>query len=409
MKATILTVGDEITSGHISESNSAYLASKLEELGIEVCRMVSVGDDVDIIACEIGMAAAASDVIMVTGGLGTTHDDVTKEAAARASNSALVVDAGLREALEVRFMKRGRVAPELVDALATIPRGARKLPNPVGGAVGFRIDISGAGVYFLPGVPIEMRSVFESAVAPDLEAYPDRTPAAVALLRTIGVRESQISGLLRAVQSKSDVRISSLPLAGGVDLRIAARGGTGPEVRVAEAAESLRAELGSAVYADDASELHQVVGKLLLSASRTVSVAESCTGGLIGHLFTQVPGISSVLDRVIVTYSNRSKIEELGVAPDMIDRSGAVSREVAGAMAEGVRRVAGTDLGISTTGIAGPSGGTETKPVGLVFIGLAGEARCDVRRHIFPGTREMIKARAALYAIDMVRLLLMEV
>jgi nicotinamide-nucleotide amidase len=405
MRVTVLTIGDEIVSGHTLDTNAAYLSGRLAELGFRVGRIVSVGDRIGEVRAELEAAIADSDLVLVTGGLGPTHDDVTKQALAEAAGVALVLDRDLHALLKRRFAAGPGVRPEVIESLSTVPQGARALENPLGAAAGLEIGIGAARVYAMPGVPREMEAVFDAAIADELDALPKRCFSRSRVIRTIGLRESEITEKLEHTVPSLDVDVGFLPGTYGVDLRLVGSGSDGPAAteKLEKAARLIENVLGMSVYSTEGEDLHDVVGKMLIARAVTIAVAESCTGGLISHLLTQVPGISASFERGDVTYSNRAKIDCLGVGEALIRDHGAVSREVAEAMARGVRQTAGTDIGISTTGIAGPTGGSEPKPVGLVYVGLAHDGGCAVKEVVFRGTRRIVKLRAAMLALDLAR------
>jgi nicotinamide-nucleotide amidase len=406
MQAEILTVGDEIVSGYVVDTNAAYLATRIGELGIGVRRISSVGDDVAAICDEIRSALEGADLVFVTGGLGPTEDDVTKQAVARAVGRKLVVDREIHTRLAERGEGKRPVSPQAAEALALIPEGATTIGNPVGAAVGLDLQHEGRRLFVLPGVPREMKSIFEGAIVRLLKDMPKEEVAGTRVVKTTGIRESEITARLAAVAENLPIRLGYLPRPEGVDLRLTAQGADPGTVaaKLDEALAKILPLLGAYAYSAAGEELNLVVGNALKEQGVTLAVAESCTGGLIGHLLTQVAGISACLDRVIVSYSNRAKVESLGVSQDLIEKHGAVSREVAGAMADCVKRLAGSDLGLSTTGIAGPSGATKTKHVGLVYIGFAHAQGSVVSERVFQGNREIVKLKAATHALDMVRM-----
>jgi nicotinamide-nucleotide amidase len=406
VQANIVTVGDEILSGLITDTNSAYLAGRISELGIRVRRISSVGDDVAKICSEIESALEEADVVFVTGGLGPTGDDVTKQAVARVTGRELVIDRELHARLAERMDGRTAASARAIEALALVPQGAVTIGNPVGAAVGLRLEHRERQLFVLPGVPREMRSIFEGVIACVLRDMPKDEVSGTRIIKTTGIRESAIAARLGPVAADPAVRLGYLPRIEGVDLRLTAVGPNRDAVTdmLDRATHSIFPLLGAHAFSAEGEELNLVVGDMLLERGMTMAIAESCTGGLIGHLLTQVAGISACLDRVLVTYSNRAKVENLGVAEDLIEEHGAVSREVAEAMATGVRALAHCDLGLSTTGIAGPSGATKTKPVGLVYVGLAHEGGCQVAEKVFTGGREVVKLKAAINSLDMIRL-----
>jgi nicotinamide-nucleotide amidase len=268
-----------------------------------------------------------------------------------------------------------------------------------------------SSLYVLPGVPGEMKAIFEGSVESTLRELEGRASIKMKVLRTTGLSESDIADMLEPAADSLGVSLAYLPHPTGVVLRLTAMGDSEAAAgrELGRAAASIRTALGSRLYSEDGQELHFVVGNMLIETKKTISVAESCTGGLIGHLLTEVPGISSRFMEGITAYSDRAKVRDLGVDREIIESFGAVSEQVARAMAVGVRQRAHTDIGVSTTGIAGPTGGTEEKPVGLVYTGLAHEDGCEVTRNVFAGTRSVIKVRAATQALDLVRIHLLNI
>ena len=410
MNSYIITVGDELVSGLVLDTDSAYLAGKLASAGITVSRKASVRDRPSEIAAEIDLALASADLVFLTGGLGPTHDDCTKQAICESFGVDLIASEDILRRVKERYESRGMEMPEINRSLALVPRGAELLPNPLGSAVGFRMTRGASTLYVLPGVPGEMKAIFEGSIEDRLLVLDGRASIKTRVLRTIGLAESRISEMLEPLAGGLGVSLAYLPNPTGVVLRLTAMGDSEAAAGQAlgRATAGIRNVLGRSLYSEEGEDLHLVVGRLLIEHHRTISVAESCTGGLIGHLLTEVPGISSRFMEGIVAYSNRAKTRDLDVNKEIIESFGAVSEQVARAMAVGVRKRAATDIGISTTGIAGPTGGTEEKPVGLVFTGIAHEGGCEVTRSVFAGSRHTIKIRAASRALDLVRLHLLE-
>jgi nicotinamide-nucleotide amidase len=405
MRVTVLTIGDEIVGGHVVDTNAAYLSRRLSELGFRVRRLASVGDDLGEIGGEIKLATTDSDLLFVTGGLGPTRDDITKQAVAEAAGRPLVIDSGLHASLRHRFSSRAGVRPEVIESFSRIPEGARVLENPLGAAPGIAVEVGGKTVYLMPGVPREMRAVFERDIVAEIAVLSRTGLSKSRVIRTFGLRESEIAEQIEDVRLPSGVRLGYLPGRGGVDLRLVASGRDEPSAAavLGEAAGALARVLGRSVYSTEGEDLQVVVGGMLIARATTIAVAESCTGGLVGHLLTEVPGISACFKSDIVAYSNRTKVDTLAIDEELIRRYGAVSRQVGEAMAIGARRLAGTHLGLSTTGIAGPTGGSRQKPVGLVYVCLAHQDGCIITDNVFRGTREIVKSRAAMHALDLVR------
>jgi len=405
VKAALVIIGDEILSGRKIDTNSSLLAVRLGEIGIELTRIVAVGDSLEEIVAELGRVARGHDLVVVTGGLGPTHDDLTRQALAEACGKQLVLDSPTLGYIEERFSRRGLKAPDNIRALAMVPEGARAIPNPAGTAPGLVLELGGSLVYVLPGVPREVEAIFAGEVLEDLKHRFGAASIKTRSLRTVGITESEISTLIADLIPTLGVRLAFLPEETGVNLVLTARSQT--EAGALEAldgvAGAIAGRVGERVYSTAGEDLHVVVGRLLIETRTTIATAESCTGGLISHLLTEVPGISACLDRGLAAYSNQAKVELLGVDRDLIERCGAVSEDVARSMACGVRQRAAVDLGVATTGVAGPTGGSLEKPVGLVYLALAHAGGCDVARHVLAGDRALVKRRAAARALDMVR------
>jgi nicotinamide-nucleotide amidase len=406
MKAIIITVGDEVVTGFILDTNSVYLAGKLAEAGITVSRKVSVRDRVEEIAAEIDGAMDCADLVFLTGGLGPTHDDCTKAAIVRSFGVELVVSNDILGRVRRRYESRGIEMPEASRSLALVPASARLLPNPLGSAVGLKMRRGASTLYVLPGVPGEMKAIFEGSIQEELLGLGGRAHIKSRVLMTTGLTETRITELLAPVAGGLGVSLAYLPRPTGVLLRLIAMGDT--EVAagrdLGRATAAIRTALGDRLFSERGEDLHSVVGRMLIEQNRTIAVAESCTGGLICHLLTEVPGISSRFLEGITAYSNQAKVRDLGVDRETIETFGAVSEEVARAMAMGVRGRAASDIGLATTGIAGPTGGTEEKPVGLVYTAIVHESGVEGTRNIFAGTRSTIKMRAAAHALDLVRM-----
>ncbi len=420
LRAELIGVGSELLLGGRLDTNSLFLSEKLAALGVEVRFKTQVGDDRDDIAAAVRTACRRATVVVLTGGLGPTGDDCTREAVAEAVGRALRRHGGALRAVRRRLAEWRRPVRKAHLRQALIPLGATLLDNPVGSAPGFMLTRKGARIVALPGVPEEAAAMFDSAVAPALgRALASAEGRAVILRRTLhtfGLSEAEVERRLRGLAFlRGFVRLGLLasPLGVTVSLTWVAprpgrlRGSPRPSpADVVTACQKIQARLGAEVYAQEAETMEEIVGRLLSAAGLTLSLAESCTGGLISHRLTQVPGSSAYLDRAVVCYSNAAKVRWLQVSPAALRRHGAVSAEVAAAMARGVRRTSGTDLGLSVTGIAGPTGATPGKPVGLVYLALdaAGLKRPLVREHRFFGDRSAIKLRASQAALNQLRL-----
>ncbi|RKY73329.1 MAG: competence/damage-inducible protein A, partial [Candidatus Latescibacterota bacterium] len=331
MRAEVITVGDELITGLVVDSNSAYLGRRLTELGFRVVRMTSVGDGPEEI--RIALQQVSSDVAVVTGGLGPTPDDRTKEVFAEVVGRRLVLDEEVLEGIRKRFAHRGMEMPRSNVRQATVPEGSQVLPNRWGTAPGLHVKADGRHFFLLPGVPREMRGIFEESVVPILRKLSGRAINFV-LLRTTGISESALCEKLSDLDLD---KVAFLPGLEGVDVRVMWEEGEDPTQLI----EEIRRRAGQFVYAEGEERMEEVVGRLLKRRGWRIATAESCTGGLVGHRITEVPGSSDYFERGVVAYSNRAKVELLGVPEELIRRHGAVSPQVAKAMAEGVRERTG--------------------------------------------------------------------
>ncbi len=403
--AELVAIGDELLAGHIVNSNGQFLARALRSVGVVTQWMTTVGDDQERIEEALRQALGRAGVVVITGGLGPTPDDVTREVVAKLLAVPLVADAEALAAMRARFAARGLAMSKNNERQAQIPQGATILRNPSGTAPGFMFSWEGCQAFVLPGVPAEMRAMVEQEVLPRLRQLAAEWSVQERVLRTTGIPESTLAERLAQLSVPEGVQVAYQAGTQGVDVRLTAQG-PDPEAcqrALEEVAAEVRQRVGEFIYGADSCRLEEAVGTLLRTAGKTIAVAESCTGGLVAHRLTNVSGSSAYFERGVVVYSNRAKQELLGVPEELLARHGAVSPEVAVAMAEGIRRVAKTDLGLSTTGIAGPTGGTPTKPVGLVYIGFSDGTQSVCKRCLFPFDRLTNKERAATAALDMVR------
>ncbi len=413
MRACIIAVGSELLTPHKVDTNSLFLTERLNDVGIDVRVKLVVGDDVDELARHVSAALVWADVLVMTGGLGPTEDDVTREAVARVLDAPLVLDETILEGIRRRFARRGMEMPAINRRQAMVPRGAAVLPNPNGTAPGLWMQHGKCSIVLLPGPPREMQPMFEAVVA---ERLAPRT-GGVALFRRVvritGRPESDVDACVQPVYSRwlsRAVPISTtiLGVLGQIELHLTARA---PSRAAADAAldaavAELQAVLGDSIYSVDGRQLEAVVGDLLRAQRLRIAVAESCTGGLLASRLTDVPGSSDYVDGGFVCYSNASKVDWLGVAESLIAEHGAVSEPVARAMAEGARARSGAPVGVGITGIAGPGGGTAEKPVGTVAMAVLVDGETRVRTSRFIGGREQIKFQATQGALDMLRLML---
>ena len=410
--AWVISTGTELALGQTVGTNSAWLAAQLAALGIRTERHVTVPDDAAATREVLLQAADACDLTLLTGGLGPTEDDLTRQALADAAGVPLELHSPSLEHLRAFFAARGREMPERNKVQALAPRGAAILPNPCGTAPGLRIELRGRPCYALPGVPFEMRVMFEREVAPQLRAGGQGPVLLSRRVHTCGLGESDLGQRIADLMQRGrNPEVGTTADLGVVSVRInvAAPTRAAAETELARTEAELRRRLGDAVYGRDDDTLASVVGAQLAAANRTLSTAESCTGGLIGALLTDVPGSSEYYRGGVIAYANDAKANLLGVGREEIETHGAVSAPVARGMAQGAARALGTDYAIAVTGIAGPSGGTAQKPVGLVFIGLCTPSETEVRECRFgsDSPREAIRVRSARMALNLLRLSLL--
>jgi nicotinamide-nucleotide amidase len=406
MKAAIIAVGSELLDPLRRETNGAYLTGRLREIGVDVLARTCVADDGTWLEAAFRDALARADVVISTGGLGPTEDDLTRDSASRAVGRALRRDEGILEWLRARFARFNRVMAPVNEKQADVIEGATVLPNARGTAPGQWLDLGGPLLFLLPGPPGEMQPMFDEQVLPLLRERAGGLVLRTRVLKIASMGESDVEQVVAPLyKTFTNPRTTILGGAGQTELHLTAEGASleEAEARLEELAAGIRGLLPGRVYGEDGRELPEVVAELLRERGLTLALAESCTGGLLASRLTSVPGASEFLERGYVTYSNQAKVELLGVDPALIEAHGAVSEEVARAMAEGARRAAGTDLAVAITGIAGPGGETPGKPVGLVFLALAGTLGDRLRRVQFPGDRERVRRQAAQAALEMIR------
>lgn len=405
MTAGIFTIGTEVTRGELVNTNASWLAERLTELGFRVTEHVSVEDDVDHIVETLHRLARECRVVVVTGGLGPTSDDITAACAAQALGVPLCRDIGMLQDITEKLSARGRALLGIQQKQADLPQGADALPNAVGTAPGFRVVLHDAELCFLPGVPSEMKPMFDNYVAPHIAQYATHTLYQVRL-RTFGLPEAEIAHKLRDIEAQApDIIMGYRNHFPETEVKVLAKGRTPQEAeqRSKDVAEGVRQCLGEIVYGEGQETYAAFVGQCLRAKRATLAVAESCTGGLVGHMLTTVPGSSDYLLMDAVTYSNQAKTALLGVDPEILRVHGAVSSETARAMAEGARNVVQATIGVSVTGVAGPSGGTAEKPVGTVWFGLAIEGKpTHTEVHHLAGGRERIRTLSAYLALRLV-------
>ncbi len=409
IKASIVSIGNEILSGQTVDTNATYLSRKLLSIGIAVVSSYTVGDEIDSIVRALKRAGDDADVILVTGGLGPTDDDLTRQGVAKFLAVELQLKNELLETLINYFAHRNLKMPEKNKAQAYIPAGTKALANNLGTAPGIAACVNKKCFFAMPGVPSEMKEMFEGSVFGKLKELAGLQAVVVEKLKCFGTGESNIAELIGTVMERGrNPLINCTARCGVVTLHIiaTAEDKATAEQMVEKDKESLKKLLGDLVYGVGEQRLAEVVGQKLAQDNRTIAVAESCTGGTLAKILTDIPGASRYFTHGWVTYSNEAKISELGVSAALIEKYGAVSEEVAAAMAEGARKKAGASFGIGITGIAGPGGGSEQKPVGLTYISVSSEAQSQTNRFIFSHDREFIRLRAAQTALNMLRLAL---
>jgi nicotinamide-nucleotide amidase len=406
LTAEIIAIGSELLAPDRSDTNSLWLTEKLNSIGIEVKLKTIVGDDDARLEEAIKDAIRRSKVVITTGGLGPTEDDITRKVAARSLGRRLLLDETILAELRQRFLSYGHVMPERNSRQAMVIEKAEVLPNPNGTAPGMFIEHEGVAIILLPGPPREMRPMFENHVLPKLATRAGAVKVVRRLLRVAGLGESAVDEKIAPVYTKfENPQTTILFNQGEIEIHLTARGRTEADavVLLDRLSEQIEERLGNAVFSFAGESLEEIVGLKLTLGGYTLAVAESCTGGLVAQRLTEVPGSSKYFIEGAVTYSNEAKTRTLGVEPALLLEYGAVSAPVADAMAEGIRKRARTDFGLAVTGIAGPGGGSEEKPVGLVYIALADDIKTKHRKLQIPGDRQLIRWRASQAALDLLR------
>jgi nicotinamide-nucleotide amidase len=406
LTAEIIAIGSELLAPDRSDTNSLWLTEKLNSIGIEVKLKTIVGDDDARLEEAIRDATRRSKVVITTGGLGPTEDDITRKVAARALGRRLLLDEKILADLRERFLSFGQVMPERNSRQAMVIDKAEVLPNPNGSAPGMFIEHEGVAIVLLPGPPREMRPMFENYVQPKLAGRGGSVKVVRRMLRVAGFGESAVDEKIAPIYTKyENPQTTILFNQSEIEIHLTARGRTEAEAKTLldHVSGQFEERLGNAVFSFTGEKMEEVVGLKLTVGGYTLSVAESCTGGLIAQRLTDVPGSSKYFIEGVIAYSNDAKTRALGVEPVLLLEHGAVSAPVAEAMAEGIRKRARTDFGLSVTGIAGPGGGSEEKPVGLVYIALADDAHTEHRKLMIPGDRQLIRWRASQAALDLLR------
>lgn len=409
MNAEILAVGTELLMGQIANTNAQYISQKLNTIGVNVYYHSVVGDNPMRLKAALKLSLDRSDVVIITGGLGPTQDDLTKETVAGMLGEKLVLHDESLQQIEEYFKKVNRPMAKNNIKQAYLPENCIVVENNNGTAPGCIIEKENKIVVMLPGPPSEMKPMLDDTVIPYFE---EKSPEKIfsKYLRVFGVGESLLEEkIIDLIDNQGSVTIATYAKEGEVTVRITTKSKDASlaQKELNSIEQEIVKILGDSVYSNEDKELYEVAAELLLEKKVSIAFAESCTGGLISSVITDIPGISAVFDRTVVSYSNKSKVESLGVRQETLDKYGAVSRETAIEMAEGIRRVAGTDLGLSVTGIAGPDGGTEEKPVGLVYVALSDKSGTKCKELRLSGNRKTVRNSTMLNAFDMIRRLLM--
>lgn len=406
LSAEIIAIGSELLAPDRSDTNSLWLTEQLNAIGIEVKLKTIVGDDDARLEEAIRDALRRSKVVITTGGLGPTEDDITRKVAARAMGRRLLLDESVLDEIREKFKAFGRPMPERNSRQAMVIDGAEVLPNPNGSAPGLFIEHEGTAMALLPGPPREMKPMFEDHVRLRLASKTGNLRVVRRVLKVAGMGESAVDEKIAPVYTKYDnPQTTILFNKSEIEVQLTASGRTkeDAEALLDKVSVQLEEQLGHSIFSFRGETIEEVVGLKLSLGGYTLAVAESCTGGLIAERLTDVAGASKYFIEGVVAYSNDAKTRTLGVEPMLLLEHGAVSAPVAEAMAEGVRKRAGTDFGLSVTGIAGPGGGSEEKPVGLVYIALVDDVQTQHRRLMLPGDRSLIRWRASQAALDLLR------
>jgi len=406
MDAEIIAVGSEMLTAERVDTNSLYLTAQLNNLGVEVVTKCVIGDDRDRLAEAVARALSRAAIVILSGGLGPTEDDVTREAVAQALDRKLIFHEDISAALERRFAQTRRQMSAINKRQAYVLEGAEVLPNDRGTAPGQWVAALGSVAMLLPGPPHELKAMFEQQCLPRLLRLVPRQAIRTACLRITGMPESDLDALISPVYKKYQNPVTTILAANGdLQVHLRARCDTQAEADalLAEVTAPIEQLLGDRLYSRNGDPLEVLVGGLLRARRATVAVAESCTGGMLGARFTTVPGSSAYFLGGFLTYSNALKEKLLGVSAATLEQFGAVSKETAEEMAVGARRRTGANYAVSITGVAGPDGGTEEKPVGLVYIGIADEAGAVVTHRRFLGDRQRIRVFTTQHALDLLR------
>ena len=407
MRGELIFVGTELLLGQIVNINAAYLGENLASLGVDLYHSAVVGDNLNRIKDAIQTALTRSDLVLITGGLGPTFDDITRDGIAAAINRELVYDPQVMAQIEEHFTRvKYRILPIHRRQAYVLASGCQVVPNPVGSAPGLIIDVEGKWIIAMPGVPREMKRMCEDTIFPWIMEKAGKNVIQSKILKVCGMGESNVADALQEiVEPLTNPTIAFLARPNEVSVRITAKAADGDEATrmISVVADQVREKLGENVFGEDNQTMEEAVGILLSEKHKTLTIAESCTGGLISDRITDVPGSSDYFQGTVIAYSNKIKVNLLGVSEEDLNRHGAVSSPVAIQMAQGVRKLLKTDYGLGVTGIAGPTGATPQKPVGLVYIAVSSEDNTYSKEFRFLGDRTVVKRRASQMALDMLR------
>jgi len=406
MTVEIITIGNELLQGLGTDTNGPWIAERLASIGLEVHYKTTVGDDTGRMAEAFRAAAHRASIVIATGGLGPTPDDLTRKTIATVFRRRLVLDEVVLDRIRARFRQRGIEMPAINEVQALIPRGAKVIENPRGSAPGLHFAHLESEYFCLPGVPSETQEMVDHYVLPFLRARSIGPPIDRRIIRTVGISESTLAEKLQPVEGEENgIRFGYLPHSNGLDIVLSPATTEAAWTREAldRTERRVREIAGRYVYGSDRETLSSVLGAVLVDRKFTIATAESFTGGAIGATITETAGASRYLLGGVIAYSNRAKQEILGVRATTLERHGAVSGEVAEEMAKGARDRFDSDVALASTGIAGPDGGTPEKPVGLVYLGLATRDGVWTERFVLGGTRQEIVDRSVAYALDLAR------
>jgi nicotinamide-nucleotide amidase len=405
MKAEIITIGDEILIGQIVDTNSAWLGSELSKIGVQVVQISSVSDQAEAIVHALDLAKSRAELILITGGLGPTKDDITKHTLAQYFGSTLVTNEEVLQRLRAWFEQRGRVMSSMNAQQADLPHNCEILRNELGTAQGMLWRTNAQWILSMPGVPYEMKYIVSNGLLPLLQREVALPVIVHRTLMTCGMVESHIAATIAQVEEAlpAHIKLAYLPRPGIVRLRLSGKGNNKESLQaeIALFEEKIKLLLGHHVYGYDELPLETAIGQKLIELQASIGTAESCTGGTIASLITRIAGASAYFKGSVVSYANEVKTHQLGVAPMLIEEHGAVSEEVALAMAKGLQNRMQVDYAVAVSGIAGPSGGTETKPVGMVCIAVAGPQQSVVKTYNFGNERSLNIERASMTALYM--------